>query len=1071
MALQIVNEKYNGQNALIANAGDWVDGELNFSCRFYRGSGTSNKVTWHTQGSNYWFTSQVGDWGEQGFLAGDTITVSYVFTGIPITAFQNQSQTFTILYITGNEMYVDHAFLMNPVNTFQPTFEHIDGRDFPTDNYVTGIAMLVDKAPASIDFEFNLTPSGSSLLNSLIDNELNRFQYDSVAGMTAGVPVSMTQLANKSGGLIKDVELTLVSTALGGWRNYKITYKFIQWCFLQDGIEPPNYYDTSDCVAPICRVKAFAEYGNPNGVQTDTSENIEANTGFFDENYNGVLSLYANQNTTWIDSLGDPIDKLDNSGKSTFTAIIEAPNQVNPTSTYRIGLIWRPINSAYYANKVTTNLGENLLLLAPEIDFIADGTTDPTIYQGFEDENGARWDFQNIKFEITGVDELTVSGDVIPNAEATSLFAGVPSGGRKSTIWISLGDQASDGTLLSKRVSLRIFDEDNYDAPTKGVQIPNVLDEVLLDHAGNDITIPLPQTTTEDDVLYRSNFQLIAGVQYEGVRARIHAYNTVTEESFTLEDIFFSFSSVPQISGIFQPNFITQRGFNLPPLSDRNHISLVRNPSLDAGALYALTLEYGYLSRWQYWLSQLNVDNDFFDIAEPFNGKNKNWQKFSNSGDWVVRISYYTRLDGVDDFNDQEVGIRPYEDDPTLSTQWDIEVLSTGATPTNLVNNELHEITATLTWTIGSFTNSWAEMTVEDFESGNRWVISSVLDQGGIANNPLKPIAGQTKLDMQFPSANIAVLKAYLDTNVISANKVCVSSRIYSEDVPFPLAWEWLVTNEKDAVVAYSVARKLSPDNIYSGALIRVRRSSDNMEMDIPYILIGSEYVLDEVFLLDFTGRTVTDFGYIVKRYDQSSAGNDNYQYVLINQPLIVYEGAVAIDTITGRPAMYCDGINNYMLIQNQLNNNTILFFASVFNRPLVGSSGVRASIGFGCLPPNGFTYSFQWLANLASFGILYDGLQSGAPSNIHFTGNIQTGAQLNLTWREVSNDIFMRLNGVSGTTLNRPIDNAFKITTTERVGNRMHEGLKSEDVMYSTDRVKTATQIEDNINNFYTIY
>ena len=86
-------------------------------------------------------------------------------------------------------------------------------------------------------------------------------------------------------------------------------------------------------------------------------------------------------------------------------------------------------------------------------------------------------------------------------------------------------------------------------------------------------------------------------------------------------------------------------------------------------------------------------------------------------------------------------------------------------------------------WTIGTYTNAWAEATIEDFEGGNRWVLSSVLDQGNISANPLKPMAGQTGLQLDFPAPSTARLRFIVDTNIISANDVSLSYRIYSEDV------------------------------------------------------------------------------------------------------------------------------------------------------------------------------------------------------------------------------------------------------------------------------------------------
>jgi len=1064
MPVLLINENYNGQSFLQANAGDWIDASVEISMRFSKGSGVSNKVTYNGSGGIYRLTFQSGDWADEGFMVGDTIVITYQWYNNP-PPFQAQTFTAVVTYINGSQMQIDQPF-----GVTTPSFStHVDGRQFPTDGLCSGLLIVSTRVPENIDFLFNLTPSGTALLNSVIDSELNRFEVPTLNTIGVGGSLPMIPLANRSGGYITEPVITYTYSEGSPtyWRRYRVDFKFWQWGVIKDGYttDNPPYYDTADCLAPCSRFKIFPQYGNPNGVLQITNETLQANTGGFNENLNGGLSAYTWLDTNFFDYLGNPISAVDYSNECTFVATIDAPDQNNPLSTYRIGMVWRPIDGSFYQNIVATDLGENLMVLSPEIDFIADGTTDPTVYQGETHPTGARWDFTDLKFELTGVNELTVSGKIIPNAQANTLFAGVPDGGRKTTIWVSIGNYNNDGTTLSERVSLKIFDTDNYDAPTLGVQIPNVIDQVLIDHGFNDITVPLPQTTTEDDVLFRSHFRLIDGVDYEGVRARIYAYNTVNEEEFTLEDIFFSFAGVVNIGGQFQPNFLTNRGFNLPPTTDRNHISLTREPLLDIAGQYALKLEYGWLNDWRYWLEQANVNNDFFDILEQWDGKNKNWQRFSNSGDWLIRLSYYTRLAGVDDFNHQEVGIRPYEDDPDVTTDWAIQVLSTGATPSNLVNDELHEITATLTWATGAYTNPWAELTVEDFEGGNRWVISSVLAQGGIASNPLQPISGATGLDISFPSVNIAELKCLVDTSLISSNKICMSARIYSEDKPIPPEWEFLINNEKDAVGAYSVARKLSPDSIYSGPLIRVRRGLDNAEQDIPYIQIGSEFVLDEDALLAFTGDQTDDWGWVVTRYDQTEENNHATALSLSDQAPIVKDGVVYKDPISNRPAMLCDGVNHHARITagSGIANTNEMLTVSVFNRLLDETT----CVGFGSHSDN-FPFSMLWSG---TFNLIYSGFGDLPPNNVHFTGASQSGSFINVAWRDNAGNNRMRLNGVLGTVVSDASIIAIRHDSIERTNTNFHEGYKSEDVIYQSDRDETEIWIENNVNNFYSIF
>ena len=785
MPLNIITEKYNNLNSLYANAGDWIDGESKFNTRFYSVSNSSNKFNYFSQGGVYWLEKPQGVWSDDGFLDGDSIVLKVNY--LPYSGgTQLQTWTRTITYISGNKLYLDTQLTYvtgslagNPLSASVL---------FPSDAVWSNINITADKLPNSLEFYFNLTPDGTTSLNSLIDSEVNRFELQDVDSMTVLDALPMVQLGNKSGGYIKDIVLTYDSAVAGGFNNFTLTYKFFQWVVIQDGFEVPIVYEAADHIAPILRIKGFAQLGNPNGVIEDTTENLTANTGELNENYNGAPNNYSLQSITWKNTLGDTIEALDNSNTSSFTAVITAPNQTNPTSIYNIGLMWRPIDSEFYKNR-PASLGNNLLVNAPDIDFIADGSTDATVYSGLPyignqsgvSSDGAQWDFQNLKFELTGTDELTVSGDVIPNANATTMFAELGDDERKSTLWISIANHNLTGFSVD-RVSLTLFDADNYDAPLIGVQIPDVISSVLLDHDLNDITDSLnPNTTTEDDILYKSEFLLLDNVEYTGIKTRLFAYNSVTGEEFTLENNFFSFSNVPQIAGQFQPNFSIDRGFNLPPTTDRNHISLVRKDSLDIAGKYGLELEYGFLNRWEYWLEESDVSNDFFDITQNFDGKNKNWQRYgSGVGNWALRLSYYTVVAGIDDFNHTTVKDRPYEDNANITTTRLFTVLSDGTTPSNLPENEIVEIQYTLVWSTNNYADEWAEVTIEDFENGNRWVISSVLDQGNIIANPLKPIAGDTKLELVISPANTATIKCLVDTSLINVDNVSLSVRLFS---------------------------------------------------------------------------------------------------------------------------------------------------------------------------------------------------------------------------------------------------------------------------------------------------
>jgi hypothetical protein len=101
--------------------------------------------------------------------------------------------------------------------------------------------------------------------------------------------------------------------------------------------------------------------------------------------------------------------------------------------------------------------------------------------------------------------------------------------------------------------------------------------------------------------------------------------------------------------------------------------------------------------------------------------------------------------------------------------------------------------------------------------------------------------------------------------------------------------------------VAYSAARRLS--SIYTGALIRVRRSSDNAEQDIGY---DGCNLLDEAALTTFVGA---GNGFVTTWYDQSGNGRNATQTVPTQQPRIIVNGVLQLEGT--RPAILFDGIDD----------------------------------------------------------------------------------------------------------------------------------------------------------------
>jgi len=81
--------------------------------------------------------------------------------------------------------------------------------------------------------------------------------------------------------------------------------------------------------------------------------------------------------------------------------------------------------------------------------------------------------------------------------------------------------------------------------------------------------------------------------------------------------------------------------------------------------------------------------------------------------------------------------------------------------------------------------------------------------------------------------------------------------------------------------LAFSV-RKVN--SAYSGGCMRIRRSTDNTELEIGFV--GGD--LDTSAISTFCGA---GFGYVTKWYDQSGNANDKFNTTAVNQPVIYNNG------------------------------------------------------------------------------------------------------------------------------------------------------------------------------------
>lgn len=196
---------------------------------------------------------------------------------------------------------------------------------------------------------------------------------------------------------------------------------------------------------------------------------------------------------------------------------------------------------------------------------------------------------------------------------------------------------------------------------------------------------------------------------------------------------------------------------------------------------------------------------------------------------------------------------------------------------------------------------------------------------------------------------------------------------------------------------AYSLRRLLS---VYTGPLVRVRRSSDDTTLDVGFDVNGH---LDTTALLAFVGA---NNGFVTRWYDQSGSGAHLEQGTVTAQPSIVTAGA--LNTLDGLPAVTFDGTDDYLTVASAgLYAAGAATMAAVFsgaaaaNGVVVGESNnagggnlyrlLRSSTAAWNVQATSSTGSL-W-ANSASGDTTFDGAQ-------HQAFYADSGSQIN-TWRD----------------------------------------------------------------------
>jgi hypothetical protein len=252
------------------------------------------------------------------------------------------------------------------------------------------------------------------------------------------------------------------------------------------------------------------------------------------------------------------------------------------------------------------------------------------------------------------------------------------------------------------------------------------------------------------------------------------------------------------------------------------------------------------------------------------------------------------------------------------------------------------------------------------------------------------------------------------------------------------------------AATAYSL-RKLS--STYSGAAIRVRRSSDNTETDIVFV----NNVLDTTTLLTFCGA---GNGFVTTWYDQSGNANNAVQATASLQGRIVNAGAITYQN--GKPVIDFYGAGIFYTYNPVLATGDWSLYL-VQKRPSAATQGILlANTSGGLFFTQNSDNNFYIQRVTGTTGFYKFAADSTATFCVLSGYNISnvTSAYKNNIQYSLSADISF---------------GATSVTSYNSIGNynglAQSAGYVCEIIIYANNQTSNKTAIESNINSYYSIY
>jgi len=802
---------------LLGNIGVWQKMKLTASIGAVIEFSQSN--TLFMEEPNLFTLTNGASWRNEGFDIGDNFTVQWTTYNIGGGTTTVSTVTGTIVGINNNEMTSSNTTLGGgaQVSNIYPVQL--------ADDKIHSVFIAADKQAQGLEFQpAHLTNSTIDSLNlkSFIDGSDTVFLAEDVDLMSLGQSIALQPQGLQSGMSIGGAYLTYLGVITGGSAPYVYT-KYIYGIDISYMIsafyEDINNLDTNtsppqmlgkECLTDNYKIIAYPQFNNPNvSISNDLNNTKQlGETGWFDENYNGGDDDFTITSFEYKNSNGTVVDQLDYRNLVSFKCVIDGVRNVSGQTICSYGFQWNPTEEIDYKS-LTTPYHENTKINTGG-SYLSDffpvsNAIDASLRAGYSND-GASMDVQNVRFQNTGVNQITFECDFIPNAAFETFMHQRAIDDRNYTIWVNIGDQTlltNKSNRVCKKVDFRAMD--TYIEPIG--EFDN-MDIGFLTHPQDETATPVPcgaSVKVEDDLLARVEFLIDTAISptipiVTGLQYGIMIERASDGYKYLLDKYSIDLTQYPNVT---QYNFNASRGFKYVAGNSKNLIEAKYYPAIDTGTKRGVLGFYGFKVRWEDWLERFNVPtdvrNEFYDNGLRSDGLSNDWYRYLNTIGWNVYFYVFTNatLDGtaVQYQNKKQLLFEDYDQNANITTTFtykrelDLSVLSGGIDPISLkplgviLSNEnvIVEVEYTrLTGTWSSVNDVYSLITIGVRDGAGQAEfrqLSSIV--GSEADNPLEPIVGATLLDLTLVSSTVIRATCLINpSKLIDANQYKITGRI-----------------------------------------------------------------------------------------------------------------------------------------------------------------------------------------------------------------------------------------------------------------------------------------------------